>query len=212
MQLFGKIAGLPVFVMKFAQNHADLIREKTGLEVDAYFSASKINWILENVETREKKRKTANFFSERLIRWLVWKLTNGAKHLTDVSNASRTMIFNINSLDWDEELLEIFDIPRQILPEVLSSSEIYGEVSAVEELNGIKIAGIAGDQQAALFGQLCIEKGLTKNTYGTGCFMLQNIGDRTRKIGKSSCSRPLRGKSAKNANMRLKAVFLSAAR
>ncbi len=156
--------------------HADLIRKKTGLETDAYFSASKINWILENVENARGKAESGEILFGTVDSWLVWKLTNGAKHLTDVSNASRTMMFDINSLHWDKELLEIFDIPPQILPEVLSSSEIYGEVSNVEELNGINIAGIAGDQQAALFGQLCLEKGLSKNTYGTGCFMLQNIG------------------------------------
>ncbi len=164
------------FCDKIRAEHADLIREKTGLEVDAYFSASKINWILENVESAREKAQNGEILFGTVDSWLVWNLTNGAKHLTDVSNASRTMIFDINSLEWDAELLEIFNIPRKILPEVLSSSEIYGKVSDVEELNGIKIAGIAGDQQAALFGQLCLEKGLSKNTYGTGCFMLQNIG------------------------------------
>ncbi len=164
------------FCDEIRAKYKDLIREKTGLEVDAYFSASKINWILENIENAREKAESGELLFGTVDSWLVWKLTNGAKHLTDVSNASRTMIFNINSLEWDEELLEIFEIPRQMLPEVLSSSEIYGEVSAVEELNGIKIAGIAGDQQAALFGQLCTKKGLSKNTYGTGCFMLQNIG------------------------------------
>jgi glycerol kinase len=156
--------------------YADLIREKTGLEVDAYFSASKINWLLDNVEGARTKAKNGELLFGTVDTWLVWKLTNGVKHITDVSNASRTMIFNINSLEWDDELLEIFDIPSQILPEVLSSSEIYGGISAVDKLNGIKIAGIAGDQQAALFGQLCLEKGLSKNTYGTGCFLLQNVG------------------------------------
>jgi glycerol kinase len=164
------------FCDKIRTKHKDLIREKTGLEVDAYFSASKINWILGNIENAREKAENGELLFGNVDSWLVWKLTNGKKHLTDVSNASRTMIFNINSLLWDEELLEIFDIPQNILPEVRSSSEIYGEVSAVEELSGIKIAGIAGDQQAALFGQLCTEKGLSKNTYGTGCFMLQNIG------------------------------------
>ncbi len=166
------------FCDKVRAEHASLIREKTGLEVDAYFSASKINWILENVAGAREKAESGELLFGTIDSWLVWKLTNGARHLTDVSNASRTMIFDINSLKWDEELLRIFKIPRKILPEVLSSSEIYGEVSAVKELSGIKIAGIAGDQQAALFGQLCLEKGLSKNTYGTGCFMLQNIGEK----------------------------------
>jgi len=166
------------FCDQIRAEHADLIRAKTGLEVDAYFSASKIRWILENIEGAREKAESGELLFGTVDSWLVWKLTNGAKHLTDVSNASRTMIFDINSLKWDAELLRIFDIPPQILPEVLSSSEIYGEVTNAQELNGIKIAGIAGDQQAALFGQLCLEKGLSKNTYGTGCFMLQNIGEK----------------------------------
>ncbi len=155
---------------------AGSIREKTGLEVDAYFSASKLNWILENVEGARKQAENGELLFGTVDSWLIWKLTNGTKHLTDVSNASRTMLFNINSLEWDEKLLEIFKIPREILPQVTSSSEIFGEVKISNELKGIKIAGNAGDQQAALFGQLCFEKGLSKNTYGTGCFMLQNIG------------------------------------
>jgi glycerol kinase len=156
--------------------HADLIREKTGLEVDAYFSASKINWLLDNAAAARLSAEHGELLFGTVDSWLVWKLTGGTQHLTDVSNASRTMLFNIHTLEWDDELLEIFDIPRIILPEIRSSSEIYGEASAVEELKGVPIAGIAGDQQAALFGQLCNEKGLSKNTYGTGCFMLQNIG------------------------------------
>ncbi len=163
------------------KNHADLIREKTGLEVDAYFSASKINWILENVPNARQQAENGELAFGTIDSWLVWKLTSGEKHLTDVSNASRTMFFNLGTLDWDAELLEIFDIPRQILPDIKSSSEIYGEVKTPSKLKGIKIAGIAGDQQAALFGQLCFEKGLTKNTYGTGCFMLQNTGAKIKK-------------------------------
>ena len=158
--------------------HGELIRSKTGLEVDAYFSASKIRWILDNVSgTRESAARDELAFGT-VDSWLIWKLTNGKLHITDASNASRTMLFNINTLEWDDELLKIFQIPRSILPDVRSSSEIYGEVETPNELKGIKIAGIAGDQQAALFGQLCFEKGSTKNTYGTGCFMLQNIGDK----------------------------------
>ncbi len=158
------------------KNCGELIREKTGLETDAYFSASKINWILENIKDARKQAENGELLFGTVDTWLVWKLTFGKAHLTDVSNASRTILFNINTLDWDDELLEIFNIPRQMLPKICSSSEIYGEVETPNELKGIKIAGIAGDQQAALFGQMCFEKGLTKNTYGTGCFMLQNIG------------------------------------
>lgn len=160
------------FCDEIRKNYGELIREKTGLEVDAYFSASKLNWILENVPNVRKLAEKGELLFGTVDSWLVWKLTNEKKHLIDVSNASRTMLFNIETLDWDDELLEIFDVPRRILPKVLSSSEIYGEVETPDELAGLKIAGIAGDQQAALFGQLCYEKGLTKNTYGTGCFML----------------------------------------
>jgi len=158
--------------------HSDLIREKTGLEVDAYFSASKIKWLLENVEGAREKAENGELLFGTIDTWLVWKFTYGKAHITDVSNASRTMLFNIQTLDWDDKLLEIFKIPREILPKVLSSSEIYGEVEAIQEIKGVKIAGNAGDQQAALFGQLCFEKGLSKNTYGTGCFLLQNIGEK----------------------------------
>lgn len=156
--------------------YGEIIKEKTGLETDAYFSASKINWILENVREARILAENGELAFGTVDSWLVWKLTNGEKHLTDVSNASRTMLFNIKELDWDDELLKIFGIPKQILPEIKSSSEIFGEINSVDELKGIKIAGIAGDQQSALFGQLCFEKGLTKSTYGTGCFMLQNTG------------------------------------
>lgn len=167
-----------VFCDKIRKSYAELIREKTGLEVDAYFSASKLNWILENVENARKEAENGDLLFGTIDSWLVWKFTYGKAHITDVSNASRTMLFNINTLEWDEELLEIFKIPRQILPEVCSSSEIYGEIETPNELKGVKIAGNAGDQQAALFGQLCFEKGLSKNTYGTGCFLLQNIGEK----------------------------------
>lgn len=157
--------------------HGEIIKETTGLETDAYFSASKINWILENIPEAKKMAENGELAFGTVDSWLVWKLTNGERHLTDVSNASRTMLFDIKNLDWDDELLKIFGVPKQILPEIRSSSEIFGEINSVEELNGSKIAGIAGDQQAALFGQLCLDKGLTKSTYGTGCFMLQNIGE-----------------------------------
>ncbi len=165
------------FCNSVKEKYGDLIRAKTGLEVDAYFSASKINWILENIADAREKALNGELCFGTVDSWLVWKLTNGEKHLTDVSNASRTMLFNIYDLKWDAELLEIFDIPHQILPEVQTSSEVYGEVKMPDELSGIKIAGIAGDQQAALFGQICFEKGATKSTYGTGCFLLQNTGE-----------------------------------
>ena len=159
------------------QKHSELIRSKTGLEVDAYFSASKVHWILENVSSARERAVNGELAFGTVDTWLVWNLTGGRLHVTDVSNASRTMLFNIDSLDWDEQMLAIFDIPRSLLPEVRSSSETYGEVSVPEVLGGIKIGGIAGDQQAALFGQACFEAGETKTTYGTGCFMLQNVGE-----------------------------------
>lgn len=158
--------------------HADVIRVKTGLEVDAYFSASKIKWLLDNVDGARAKAEIGELAFGTVDTWLVWKLTNGGLHITDPSNASRTMLYNINTLDWDDELLNIFEVPRALLPEVRSSSEVYGEIEAPVELKGIKIAGIAGDQQAALFGQACFDVGSTKNTYGTGCFMLQNVGEK----------------------------------
>lgn len=163
------------------KDYADLIREKTGLEIDAYFSASKINWILENVPNAGKQAENGEIAFGTVDSWLIWKLTDGEKHLTDVSNASRTMLFNIKTLEWDEQLLQIFNIPKSILPEVHSSSEIYGEIKVPNELAGIKIAGIAGDQQAALFGQMCFQIGLSKSTYGTGCFLLQNTGTQIKK-------------------------------
>ncbi len=158
------------------QSQADLIRTKAGLEVDAYFSASKIKWLLDNVDDARKRAENGELAFGTVDTWLVWKLTEGKLHITDPSNASRTMLYNINTLAWDDDLLKIFDIPRAILPEVRSSSDIYSEIETPTELKGIKIAGIAGDQQAALFGQACFDAGSTKNTYGTGCFMLQNVG------------------------------------
>ena len=160
------------------EGHGDTIREKTGLLIDAYFSASKVNWILDNVQGARKKAEEGKLAFGTVDTWLVWNLTGGENHLTDVSNASRTMLYNINTLDWDDELLDLFDIPKNMLPEVRSSSEIYGETAANILAAKIPIAGIAGDQQAALFGQLCTKTGMVKNTYGTGCFMLMNIGDK----------------------------------
>jgi len=164
------------FCNEVREAHGELIRERTGLEVDAYFSASKIRWILDNVADARRKAENGELAFGTVDSWLVWKLTNGRIHVTDPSNASRTMIFNIHSLEWDDELLNIFEVPRSLLPDVRSSCEVYGEIETPDELKGIKIAGIAGDQQAALFGQLCFSPGATKNTYGTGCFMLQNTG------------------------------------
>jgi glycerol kinase len=164
------------FCSRVRAEHADLIRKKTGLEVDAYFSASKIRWLLDNVDGAREQASRGELAFGTVDTWLVWQMTAGRLHITDVSNASRTMLFNIETLEWDDDLLRIFDIPRALLPEVRSSAEVYGEIQHPAELAGVKIAGIAGDQQAALFGQLCFEPGLTKNTYGTGCFMLQNVG------------------------------------
>lgn len=164
------------FCDRIRTEHAGTIREKTGLEVDAYFSASKIVWLLDNVDGARERALNGELAFGTVDTWLIWQMTGGRAHITDVSNASRTMLFNIETLQWDEELLDIFDVPHMILPEVRSSSEIYAETVHPAELAGVPIAGNAGDQQAALFGQLCFAAGLTKNTYGTGCFMLQNIG------------------------------------
>jgi glycerol kinase len=161
-----------------ADGHDSLIQQRTGLLIDSYFSASKISWILENVEGARALAEAGKLAFGTVDSWLVWKLTRGQLHATDASNASRTMLFNIHSGGWDRELLDLFRIPPSMMPEVCTSSGIYGNVNAVPELEGIPIAGIAGDQQAALFGQRCVRPGLTKNTYGTGCFMLQNTGRR----------------------------------
>lgn len=160
------------------KGHEDTIRKKTGLLLDAYFSASKITWILNNVKGAREKAESGRLAFGTVDSWLIWNLTKGELHITDVSNASRTMLYNINKLEWDTELLELFDIPGSMLPEVKSSAEIYGETHPDILGTRIPIAGIAGDQQAALFGQLCTMPGMVKNTYGTGCFMLMNIGDK----------------------------------
>ncbi len=161
-----------------AQGHENLIQQRTGLLIDAYFSASKISWILDHIPNARQLADAGRLAFGTVDSWLVWKLTGGRMHITDASNASRTMLFNLRAGCWDPDLLNLFGIPASMLPAVQSSSEVYGEVSAVPGLNGIPIAGIAGDQQAALFGQRCTAPGLTKNTYGTGCFMLQSTGDR----------------------------------
>ena len=155
-----------------------IIREKTGLVLDAYFSATKIQWILNNVTGAKEKAQQGKLAFGTIDSWLIWNLTEGKLHITDVSNASRTMLFNINTLSWDKELLELFEIPHSMLPEVKSSSEKYGETSGKLLGTKVPIAGIAGDQQAALFGHICTKPGMVKNTYGTGCFMLMNIGDK----------------------------------
>ncbi|MBD3617554.1 MAG: glycerol kinase GlpK [Gracilimonas sp.] len=160
-----------------AAGHTDMIQDKTGLIIDAYFSGSKIKWILDHVEGAREKAKAGKLAFGTIDSWLVWKLTEGNIHITDATNASRTMLYNIKTQEWDDELLELFDVPKNMLPEVRQSSEVYGETSAAISDSKIPIAGIAGDQQAALFGQMCIHKAMVKNTYGTGCFMLMNIGD-----------------------------------
>lgn len=157
---------------------ADKIREKTGLIPDAYFSATKIKWILDNVPGARKRAEMGKLAFGTVDSWLVWRLTRGSVHVTDVTNASRTMLFNINTLKWDQELLDYFDIPLSMMPEVKSSSEVYGHTTTTIFAHDVPIAGIAGDQQAALFGQLCVEPGEGKNTYGTGCFLLMNTGSK----------------------------------
>ncbi len=155
---------------------AKTIQEKTGLIIDAYFSATKLKWILENVPGAKAKATKGELAFGTVDSWLIWKLTNGNLHVTDTTNASRTMLLNIHTGEWDDELLKIFDIPKSILPTVKASSEVYGTSQSIAPSTEIPIAGIAGDQQAALFGQLCTQPGMVKNTYGTGCFMLMNTG------------------------------------
>jgi glycerol kinase len=155
---------------------AKTIQAKTGLVIDAYFSATKLKWILDEVEEVRELANKGDILFGTIDSWLLWKLTNGKVHATDVSNASRTMLFNIHTQQWDDELLQLFDIPTSILPEVRSSSEVYGYTQSILTAQEIPISGIAGDQQAALFGQQCTQPGTVKNTYGTGCFMLMNTG------------------------------------
>jgi glycerol kinase len=152
------------------------IRERTGLVLDAYFSGSKVRWILDNVRGARARAEAGGLAFGTVDSWLVYRLTGGKTHVTDASNASRTLLLDIRTGDWDDELLRIFGVPRSMLPEVRASSEVYGAASTIPGLEGTPIAGIAGDQQAALFGQMCTAPGRTKNTYGTGCFMLQNVG------------------------------------
>ena len=161
-----------------ARGLAEDIRSRTGLIVDAYFSGTKVKWILDNVEGARAKAEAGELAFGTVDSWLVWNFTKGKLHITDVSNASRTMLFNIHDLKWDTSLLELMGIPAAMLPEVRASSEVYGQTEATLTPFNIPIAGIAGDQQAALFGQMCIEPGMVKNTYGTGCFMMLNTGEK----------------------------------
>ena len=163
----------------------EMIRNKTGLLIDAYFSATKIKWILDHVPNARAEAEAGNLICGTVDSWLIWNFTKGELHVTDVSNASRTLLFNIHTMAWDDELLELFTIPRSMLPTVKQSSEVYGETKSTLFAHPIPIAGIAGDQQAALFGQMCTHPGMVKNTYGTGCFMLMNIG-KTPKLSKNN--------------------------
>ncbi|MBU9673816.1 glycerol kinase GlpK [Planococcus sp. CP5-4] len=161
-----------------AQGHEELFRKKTGLLIDAYFSGTKVKWILDNVEGAREKADNGDLMFGTIDTWLVYKLSGGAAHITDYSNASRTLMYNIYDLEWDQELLDILTVPKSMLPEVRQSSEVYANTINYHFFgNEVPIAGIAGDQQAALFGQACFEKGMAKNTYGTGCFMLMNTGE-----------------------------------
>lgn len=160
------------------QGKSDLIRQKTGLVIDSYFSGTKVKWILDNVEGAREKAENGDLIMGTIDTWLIWNFTKGNEHVTDVTNASRTMMYNINTMTWDDELLELLTIPKSMLPEVKQSSEVYGHTQSTFLDAHIPISGIAGDQQAALFGQMCTKPGMVKNTYGTGCFMLMNIGDK----------------------------------
>ncbi len=161
-----------------ARGLVDKIREKTGLIIDAYFSGTKIKWILDNVPGARERAEAGKLRFGTVDCWLVWQLTRGEVHVTDVSNASRTMLFNINTLEWDQELLDLLGVPRSMMPRVCSSSEVYGHTKTTIFAHEVPIAGIAGDQQAALFGQMCTAPGSVKNTYGTGCFLLMNTGEK----------------------------------
>lgn len=173
------------FCDSIREEYAAMIQQKTGLIIDSYFSATKIKWILDHVPGAGQRAAEGKLLFGTVDSWLIWKLSGGTCHVTDMSNASRTMLFDINTLKWDKVLLKIFSIPESMLPEVKSSSEIYCETAGNILAAKIPIAGIAGDQQAALFGQMCTEAGMVKNTYGTGCFMLMNIGKKV-KISKNN--------------------------
>ena len=156
----------------------EFFRKKTGLLLDPYFSATKVKWLLDNIQGARQKAQRGDLLFGTIDSWLVWKFTNGKKHITDISNASRTMLFNIHDLKWDEEILELLDIPELLLPRVVASSAVHGYTEENSFIEGLPIAGIAGDQQSALFGQNCFKPGMAKNTYGTGCFLLMNTGEK----------------------------------
>ncbi|WP_046174973.1 glycerol kinase GlpK [Domibacillus indicus] len=161
------------------KGHEPVFREKTGLLIDPYFSGTKVKWLLDNVEGARGRAEKGELLFGTIDTWLIWKLTGGKAHVTDYSNASRTLMFNIHTLEWDEKLLDILTVPKQMLPEVRPSSEVYGTTASYHFFGQeVPVAGAAGDQQAALFGQACFDKGMAKNTYGTGCFMLMNTGER----------------------------------
>ena len=160
-----------------AAGHEEMVREKTGLVIDSYFVATKVKWILENVDGAKEKAENGKLLLGTIDSWLVWNLTGGESHITDITNASRSMLYNIKNLDWDDELLELFEIPKSMLPTVVESSGKLAITSGAIFSKKIPITGIAGDQHAALFGQMCLRPGMVKNTYGTGCFMLMNIGE-----------------------------------
>jgi glycerol kinase len=161
-----------------AEGLVDKVREKTGLIIDAYFSGTKIKWILDNVPGARKRTEMGKLRFGNVDSWLIWRLTRGTAHVTDVTNASRTMLFNINTLQWDDDLLKLLDIPRSMMPEVKSCSEVMAHTKTTIFAHEVPIAGVAGDQQAALFGQMCVEPGSIKNTYGTGCFVMLNVGEK----------------------------------
>ena len=160
------------------RGYEELFRSKTGLVIDAYFSGTKIKWLLDHVDGAREAAEAGKLAFGTIDSWLVWNLTQGQKHITDATNASRTLIYNIHTGEWDEELLDLLKIPESVLPEVRSSSEVYGHVNETLLGESIPVSGIAGDQQAALFGQMCTKEGMVKNTYGTGCFMLMNTGEK----------------------------------
>ena len=160
------------------EGYESIIRENTGLVIDSYFSGTKIKWILDNVEGAREKADKGELAFGTVDSWLIWKLTQGRTHITDVTNASRTMLYNINNLEWDIDMLELFEIPHSMLPEVKDSSQVYDHTNTTFFASKVPIAGIAGDQQAAMFGQMCVDRGMVKNTYGTGCFILLNTGDK----------------------------------
>jgi glycerol kinase len=178
--------------------YAGMIQEKTGLVLDAYFSGTKIQWILDNVPGARAKAERGELAFGTIDSWLIWKLTDGRLHVTDPSNASRTLLFNLSTGQWDDELLRLFNVPRSMLPSIRSSSEVYGETAQGIFDRAIPIAGMAGDQQAALFGQNCLKHGMAKNTYGTGCFMLMNVGE-TPQISKNCLLGTLAWKLGPNA-------------